>query len=190
MSATLKPSMTYEEYIAREAVSEVKHDFINGEAYAMSGGTLEHGALAAAFSGELRAALAGRPCRVYSSDVRVKVALTGASFYPDVSVVCGKVETPEGDANAIANPLVVVEVLSESTEAYDRGAKAGHYRRLDSLREYVLVSQTEKRVEVQRRNERGVWELHFFGPGERVELSSLGASVAVDAVYENPLPVA
>ncbi len=188
MAATPKPTLTYSEYLAREATSEVKHDFINGEAYAMAGGTLEHSALAAALLGEARSALAGKPCRAYTSDARVYVTSTGASFYPDVSVVCGKVETPPGDANAIANPLVLIEVFSDATEAYDRGAKAGHYRRIDSLREYVLVSQTEQRVEVQRRNERGVWELHFFGPGEKLELSSLGVSVSVDAVYANPLP--
>jgi Uma2 family endonuclease len=188
MSATPKPTLTYAEYLAREATSEVKHEFINGEAFAMAGGTLEHGALALALGGELRTALTGKPCRTYSSDVRVKVLSTGASFYPDLSIVCGKVETPPDDANAIANPLVLVEVLSDSTEAYDRGAKAGHYRRIDSLREYVLVSQAEQRVEIQRRNERGVWELHFFGPGERVELTSLGVSIPLDAVYANPLP--
>ena len=181
----------YAEYLAREATSELKHDFINGEAYAMAGGTLEHSALAAAMLGEVGSALMGnmgKPCRAYTSDARVYVTSTGASFYPDASIVCGKVQTPPDDANALANPLVLVEILSDSTEAYDRGAKAGHYRRIDSLREYVLVSQSEQRVEVQRRNERGVWELHFFGPGERVELASLEVSVSVDAVYADPLP--
>lgn len=187
MSATLQPKLTYAEYPAREAVSTEKHEFIHGETYAMAGGTLEHGALALAVAGELRNALAGKPCRSHSSDARVHVTSTGATLYPDVSVVCGKVETPPGDPQAIANPTVLVEVLSDSTEAHDRGAKAGHYRRLPSLREYVLVSQSERRVEVQRRNERGVWELHFFGPGERLEFSSLGVSIPVDAIYANPL---
>jgi Uma2 family endonuclease len=83
--------------------------------------------------------------------------------------------------------VVLIEVLSEGTEANDRGAKAFHYRRLPSLREYVLVSQADRRIEVQRLNERGIWELHFSGPGERAELTSLGISISVDAVYANPI---
>lgn len=187
MNAQAKLSMTLAEYVAREATSEVKHEFINGEVYAMAGGTLEHAAIAARLTRELGAALAGKRCEAFNSDARVHVQSTGASFYPDLSVVCGKAESPKEDPNALANPVVLVEVLSEGSEAYDRGAKAGHYRRLSSLREYVLVSQAEQKIEVQRLNERGVWELHFFGPGERVELTSLGVSFAVDAVYANPL---
>ena len=187
MTVSPRPQMTAAEYLEREATSDLKHEFINGEAFAMAGGTKNHGALAIAFGGDLRAALIGKPCRQYSSDVRVHVAATGAWFYPDLSVVCGKDESPRTDPNAIANPIVLVEVLSESTEAYDRGAKAIHYRHLESLREYVLVSQTEPRVEVQRKNERGIWELHFFGPGERLELTSLGVTLSIDALYANPL---
>jgi Uma2 family endonuclease len=187
MFAPPRYKLTYAEYLAREAVSTEKHEFINGEAYAMAGGTLEHSALASSAMVALGAALAGRPCRAYNSDARVRVLSTDASFYPDLSVVCGKVETAPADPHAISNPLVLVEVLSDSTEANDRGAKAAHYRRIESLREYVLVSQSERRVEVQRRNERGIWELHFFGEGERIELTSLGVSMPVDALYANPL---
>lgn len=187
MTAQPKSMLSYAEYLAAEATSDSKHDFVNGEAYAMAGGTLEHGALTAALTRLIASALDGKPCRTFSSDVRVRVESTGASFYPDLSVVCGKVQTAADDEHALANPLVIVEVLSERTEAYDRGAKAGHYRRLSSLREYVLVSQVEPRVEVQRLNEKGTWELHFFGAGERVALESLGVTFRVDAVYANPL---
>lgn len=187
MNAQTKTTMTHAEYLAREATSDVKHEFIAGEVFAMAGGTVEHGATASAMITALSNALTGRPCRVLNSDVRVRVTSTASSFYPDVSVVCGTLETAPDDPHAVTNPVLLVEVLSNSTEADDRGAKAAHYRRLDSLREYVLVSQTERRVEVQRRNERGVWELHFFGPGEHVELTSLGARVSVDALYANPL---
>lgn len=187
MNAQAKPKVSHAEYLAMEAASAVKHEFIDGDVFAMAGGTVEHGALALAVGGELRSVLKGKPCRGFSSDVRVHVRSTGASFYPDVSVVCGSTETAAEDPNAITNPVLLVEVLSESTEAYDRGAKAAHSRRLESLEEYVLVSQTERRVEVQRRNERGIWELHFFGPGEHVELSSVGVRLSVDALYANPL---
>lgn len=187
MTAQAKASLSYPEYLVLEAAADVRHEFVNGEAYAMAGGTLEHGALTASLARVIGTALEGKPCRTFSADVRVRVESTGAAFYPDLSVVCGKLLTSGDDAHAIANPVVLVEVLSEGTEAYDRGAKAGHYRRLTSLREYVLVSQTERRIEVQRLNERGTWELHFFGPGERVELAALGISFTIDAVYENPL---
>jgi Uma2 family endonuclease len=187
MVATPMLRLSRADYLVREDAAQTKSEHINGEVYAMAGGTLEHSALAPALAAELRTALAGKPCRIYSSDVRVHVASTGATFYPDLSVVCGQATSPPDDPHALANPRVLVEVLSDSSEAYDRGAKASHYRRLDSLQEYVLVSQGEPRIEVQRRSERGIWELYFFGPGEALRLESLGVSVPVDAVYANPL---
>jgi Uma2 family endonuclease len=179
--------MSYAEYLEREARSEARHEFLGGDVYAMAGGTPEHGALAIAFASELRAALRGKPCRVFSSDVRVSVPATGLSTYPDLSVVCGRLETHPEDPNAVTNPIVLIEVLSDSTEAHDRGAKAAHYRKLTSLREYVMVSQHEPRIEIMRRSERGVWELHGAGAGESIELASLGVRLSVDAVYEDPL---
>lgn len=192
MNAQAQPKVTYAEYLAREAVAEAKHDFVDGVIYERGHGTserktIEHGALQLAFARHLGNALGAQAYRPLGSDVRVKVRATGASFYPDVTVVCRNVETPADEADAVTNPVVVVEVLSPNTEAYDRGAKAAHYRRIESLREYVLVSQSERRIEVQRLNERGVWELHFFGPGERVELTSLSCTISVDDVYANPL---
>ena len=179
--------MTYAEYLTAEAVSEVRHEFLNGEVWAMAGGTPEHAALAAALIGELAAALRGKPCRVYTSDLRVRVLATGLSTYADVSVVCGSVEMAPEDPDAITNPVVVAEVLSDSTEAYDRGAKAAHYRRLASLQEYVLVSQAEPLIEVYRRTQAGRWELLEGRPGDLVELRSLGINLDVAAVYANPL---
>jgi Uma2 family endonuclease len=179
--------MTYAEYLAAEAVAEVRHEFLNGEVWAMAGGTIEHGALALAVAGELRAALSGKPCRAFSSDVRVRIPETDLATYPDLSIVCGQLETSSDDKDAITNPIVLVEVLSDSTEAYDRGAKAAHYRRISSLREYVLVSQSEPRIEVQRRSQSGGWELLEARPGEAIELASLGVRLDVAAVYANPL---
>ncbi len=175
--------MTYAEYLAAEAVAEVRHEFLNGEVWAMAGGTPQHGALAAAMTGELHAALRGGPCRSYSSGVRVRIPETGLSTYPDLSIVYGPLETASDDKDAITNPIVLVEVLSDSTEAYDRGAKWAHYRRIPSLRECVLVSQGEPRVEVFRRIEAGRWELLEARPGETIELTSLGVGLDVAAVY-------
>ena len=168
-------------------MSEVRHEFLNGEVWAMAGGTPEHSALAAAVITQLGALLRGKPCRTYSADLRVRVVETGLSTYPDVSVVCGQLETAPDDRDAVTNPIVLVEVLSESTEGYDRGAKAAHYRRIPSLREYVLVSQAEPRIEVHRRAESGRWELLEARPGETIELASLGARLDVAALYANPL---
>lgn len=180
-------SMNLREYLAAESASDIRHEFLDGKVFAMAGGTPEHAALAASVIRLLGNALLGRPCRVFTSDVRVRIPATGLSTYPDGSVVCGQLETDADDANAIVNPIVLVEVLSDTTEAYDRGAKAAHYRRIPSLQEYVLVSQSEPLIEVHRRNERGHFELFEARAGEHVELASLGVSLEVRAVYENPL---
>jgi len=179
--------MTYAEYLAAEAASDIRHEYLNGEVWAMAGGTPEHAALALAVGSELRQALRGRPCRAYSADLRIRVVDTGLSTYPDVSVVCGQLETALDDKDAVTNPIVLVEVLSESTEGYDRGAKAAHYRRIPSLREYVLVAQAEPRIEVFRRAESGRWELLEARAGETIEIASIGARLDVAALYANPL---
>jgi Uma2 family endonuclease len=182
--------MTYAEYLAFEAAADTKHEYLNGEVFAMAGGTITHGALAMAMGAALSNALRDRPCRVLSSDVRVRSKATGLATYPDVTVVCQKIETDDDDAQGVLNPRLIVEVLSDSTEGYDRGAKAAHYRRIASLREYVLVAQGEPLVEVYRRNERGNWELFVEARrGDRVELTSCGEPIVleVDAIYRDPL---
>lgn len=192
MSAPAHPiaRMSYAEYLAFESTSETKHEFLDGEVFAMAGGTIQHAALSAAMISALTTALRNRPCRVLSSDGRVRAKATGFSTYPDVSVVCAKLEVDPDDEHGVLNPALVVEVLSDSTEAYDRGAKAAHYRRIPSLREYVLVSQREPLIEVYRRNERGNWELIAEARrGERAELASCGEVIVleVDAIYRDPL---
>src|SRR5215212_185514 len=112
--------MSYAEYLAAENKTDVRHEWLRGEVFAMAGGTPEHAALAAAVIAALSAALRDRPCRVFSADARVRVLATGLSTYSDVTVVCGRLETDPEDANAIINPVLLIEVLSDSTEAYDR----------------------------------------------------------------------
>jgi Uma2 family endonuclease len=180
--------MTYAEYLAAEAASATKHEYLRGEVYAMAGGTPEHAALAMAVGRDLGNQLRGQPCRVFSSDLRVRVEATDLSTYPDVTVVCGRLERSEVDQNAAVNPVLIVEVLSDSTEAYDRGEKFAHYRRLPSLKEYLLVSQKEPRLEVYRRNDAGHWVLFEARRGESLELASLpGVQLATDEVYRDPL---
>ena len=186
-TATPLHRMTYAEYLVFEEGSSEKHEFIADEVYAMAGGSIEHGAIATAFARELGNALEGKPCRVFNSDVRVRVQDSKFSSYPDISVVCGEVKTGADDAHGMLNPMVLVEVLSPGTAAYDRGAKALHYRRIASLREYVLVATDAKHVEVQRLNTNGIWEIHDFVEGQVVQLVSLGVTLAVDRLYFNPL---
>ncbi len=185
MSAAPKERMSYAEYLAFERDSEEKHEYLRGEVWAIAGGTVEHSRLAAAITGELRAALAGRPCNVFTSDLRLRVVETDRSTYADAFVVCGKVQRAPDDDCAVENPVVVVEVLSDGTEASDRGEKFQHYRRMPSLREYVLVSQRAPRIEVYHREGEG-WVLRDALAGGVAELPSLGVTLSVDAVYHDP----
>lgn len=180
------PRASYAEYLALEAKSDEKHEYIDGLILAMSGGTLEHGRLMSAATVELSRVLEGKPCRVFSSDARVRVQATKRSTYPDLSVVCGEVERASDDREAITNPILLVEVLSESTERSDRGEKFAHYRRLESLQDYVLISQTEPRIECFHRTDSG-WMLTEAGPGEELYLAAVEGKLSVDALYADAL---
>jgi Uma2 family endonuclease len=135
----------------------------------------------------ITAGIGQRPCEAFSADAKVRVDETDLSTYPDVTVICGRVERSPIDGEAATNPTLLVEVLSDTSEAYDRGEKFAHYRRLASLREYVLVSQREPRIEVFRRTAAGRWELIEAVAGGRVLLESIGVELAVDDVYASAL---
>jgi len=178
--------LTYAQYLELERSSETKHEYLRGEVFAMAGGTPEHSRLAANVIGELRAALRGRPCAVFTSDARVRIEETDRATYPDVTVVCGRLESAADDPDAITNPVVIVEILSDATEADDRGEKFAHYRRLASLREYVPVSQRARRLEVYRRRDER-WLLDEAGLGQTLRLESVDVALSVDEVYRDPL---
>jgi Uma2 family endonuclease len=184
IAAARKPKIDYADYLAGESASPVKHEFIDGEVFAMAGGTIQHAALAAAVMGTLVAELRGKPCRAYSSDLRIRIVLGNVSTYPDISVVCGDVVPDSQDPHSATNPKLLVEVLSDSTEGYDRGAKFATYRRISSLEEYVMVSQHEPLIERYSRNTDGSWTLTEFGPGMTLALDAIGCMIAVDEVYE------
>lgn len=179
-------TFTFAEYLAQERAGETKHELINGEIYDMTGGTTEHARLASRMTLALGAALRGRPCAVFSADLLVRVLATGMVTYPDLSVICGRMERDPEDKNVAVNPIILVEVLSDSTEQKDRGEKFAHYRRIPSLMEYVLVSQHEPRIEVFRRTEAG-WILSEATAGESIKLVSIDGELSVDAVYANAL---
>lgn len=143
------------EYLAREPLSDVKHEYVFGEAFAMAGGTPAHAIVSANLARSLGNALVGKGCVVASSDLRVHVPATRLYTYPDVTVVCGVIETAPRDPNSITNLTVLFEVLSDATEAHDRGAKFKHYERIAALRAYVLVTQDARRVEQFTRTDAG-----------------------------------
>ena len=149
----------------------------------MSGGTREHSLIGQNIAGELRNALLEGPCEVHGSDLRVKVIAAKRYFYPDVLVVCGQPRFEDETRDTILNPKVIVEVLSGSTELYDRGDKFACYRAIDSLQDYVLASQTQPLLEHYQRRPDGTWVFRALGAGERLVLASLGCEMLVDRAY-------
>jgi Uma2 family endonuclease len=147
MSSAAPQRLTSAEYLEIERAAEQKSEFLNGAMFAMAGASPEHVLIATNVARELGNLLRGRPCRVFSSDLRVKVSETGLYTYPNVVVVCGEMSLEEPRRDTLLNPTLLVEVLSPSTEAYDRGDKFAHFRRLESLQEYVLVAQDRPRIE-------------------------------------------
>lgn len=184
MSTALKPRLTEAEYLARERKAECKSEFYRGEMFAMAGASREHNLISLNISGEARNALKGRSCETYQSDMRVKVSPTGLYTYPDVVIVCGERQFEDDELDTLLNPTVLVEVLSEATEKYDRGAKAAQYRQLAPLREHVLVAQAEPRVERFVRQPDGSWLLREVTKLEgALELESVGITIPLREIY-------
>jgi len=173
---------TYTEYLRFEESSNVKHEFLDGQIYAMAGGTPEHAALAAAVIGLLFSALRRSGCRAYDADLRVRTP-SGLSTYPDVTVVCGPVDRDREDEQAVTNPTLIVEVLSRSTEEYDRGDKFEHYKSIGSLRQYVLVSHRERHLEIWTRDGDG-WTRALAEAGEVAHLAPVDCRLAVSDLYD------
>jgi Uma2 family endonuclease len=181
----LARKLTYAEYDELERTSDEKHEYVRGEIFNMAGATPTHEALVIAVGSELRGLLRGRPCVVMGSSARVRIDDTDTDTYPDLTVICGRRRHAEGSRLATVNPILLVEVLSDSTEAWDRGGKFAHYRRLPSLQHYVLVSQHEHLVEVYTRETDGRWTLSEASSGE-IALERLGIALSVDAIYDFP----
>lgn len=172
----MRTGITPAEYYALERDSLEKHDFYQGEVFCMSGGSTRHSTIKTDLLIELGNQLKGKPCGPFDSDQRLRVQATGLRSYPDASIYCGPLEYDEEDQekDTATNPTVLFEVLSDSTEAYDRGLKAENYRRIESLQAYVLLSQKEPHVELYERMEEGNWRLS--------EVRGLGASIPIACV--------
>jgi Uma2 family endonuclease len=162
MSSAPELYYTPEQYLEIERRAEGKSEYVNGQIFAMAGASPRHSALSITLSSLLFLQLRGRPCRVFDSDLQLKVPDTGLYTYPDVTVAIGERRFDELDPNTLTNPTAILEVLSPSTEAYDRGEKFAHYQRLESLREYVLVAQDKMRVEQFTRQGDREWLLRVY----------------------------
>jgi Uma2 family endonuclease len=186
MSAIPESRLSLEEYLSRERVAEYKSEFYQGEIFAMTGGSPTHNLISINVGSRLRTGLRGSGCRPFSSDQRIRIPANGLSTYPDIAVVCGDLQLDDKDKDAITNPIVIFEVLSKSTERYDRGRKFDLYRELESLNEYVLVSQTEAQVERFLRQDDGKWLLTILkGPDAVLEFASLDVSLTLSEIYED-----
>lgn len=177
-----KLPLTPEAYLAWERQQLDKHEYFGGEVFAMAGASREHNLIVGNVVGELRNLLRKHTCEVYPSDLRVHVPLTGLYTYPDASVVCGRPELTDEAGDTLLNPSVLVEVLSPSSEAYDRGKKFEQYRSIASLRDYLLVSSESAHVEHYARQPDGSWLLRDARAGGRVSLS-IGCALEVNELY-------
>lgn len=175
---------TYVDYVALELDSSTKHEFLDGEIYAMAGGSEDHSALALEVLYALRGAIGGRPCRVHTSDLRLYVEAVGLATFPDGMVICGPMQQhgPSPHSTAL-NPTVLLEVTSDSSEDYDTGAKLEYYRTIPSLRDYIIVSHRERRITIHHRSEDAGWTTRVAIAGGRVSVESLRVELVVDEIY-------
>jgi Uma2 family endonuclease len=183
MVASRVPLLSPEEYLAWEENAEVRHEYIDGEIFAMAGSSDDHATIVLNCSIVLTPFVRGAGCRIYPQDVKAKIQGQSRYYYPDLLVTC---DGRDRDDKYVKHYYkLIVEVLSESTEAFDRGKKFEDYRRSVSLEEYLLVAQDRVSVDVFRRNGLGKWEFEGYGPGEMVELVSLGGRFAIEDLYED-----
>lgn len=187
MSSLTDTYYTPEQYLALEREAEYKSEYIHGQIYAMAGASEEHNLIAGNILAAMHAQFRGRPCRVYTSDMRVKVNAGDMYTYPDVVAVCGEPRFEDRHVDTLLNPTVIVEVLSPSTEAYDRGVKFARYRRIESLLDYILVSQDRALVEHFVRHGDGgdQWLLtEISGPEGSLHLASVGCAISLRDIYD------
>jgi len=185
MVAEPKTFFTKQEYVALENAAEHKSEHINGQMYAMSGGSLNHAEIGGNAFASLHTQLRGRSCRPLNSDFRIEVLDTGATFYPDVSVACPPLELAPDDEYALTNPVVLIEVLSPSTETNDRISKWLHYQHIPSLRDYVLIAQDKVRIEHYARRDDGSWNFRVIENADGfIALDSIDCRLNAAEVYE------
>jgi Uma2 family endonuclease len=174
---------TVEQYLEMERDSPIRHEYIDGIVYAMAGGTRRQNRVGRNATRLLDDYLGDGPCQVYTADMKVRLANERDHVYPDVGVTCDPRDLEDEAPDYISCPRLVIEVLSESTEAYDRGAKFDLYRGRDTLQEYVLIETDHSAIEVRSRNDDASWTTVTYGPDDRVALHSIGLTIPVAAFY-------
>jgi Uma2 family endonuclease len=186
MATAVRQLLTPAEYLELVRTAEYKSEFCNGEMFAMAGASPEHNAIVFNVAGGLFSRLRDRPWRGFGSDQRLKVSETGLYTYPDLAIVCGEPQFEVGCSRSLLNPILIIEVFSPTTESYDRGTKFEHYRRLESLQEYVLIPQDRYRIERYRRQAgtEGWLFTAVTDPRTRIHLTSVGCDLALDEVYD------
>ena len=184
-SIAARTYLTPEEYLAFERKATTKHEYLAGEIVAMSGASFDHNFITGDIFGELRTQLRGRRCKAASSDMRVKVSKTGSYFYPDVVVFCGEPQAEDSTSDTLLNPTLIIEVLSPSTEARDRGEKFWHYQQLASLQEYILVSQDQVYVEHHLREGTYWLRTDFQKLGDVMPLPSIECELCLRDIYNS-----
>lgn len=188
MATTMEPPISPEEYLLRERRAEYKSEYYEGEIVSMTGASRRHNLLTVNLVFQMKGQLGGRGCETYSGDMRVRIPDTRAYVYPDVAVACGEPHFEDDEVDTLTNPTLVVEVLSPSTETYDRGQKWEHYRRIPSLRQYVLVSQDRPHAEWYTRQEDGLWLFaEATGQEAKVRLESVGCTLRLADLYDGVL---
>lgn len=185
MAAHPRPHLSLDAYAEIETSTGLKHEYYRGSVYAMTGASPRHNLIVANVIALLHAQLRGRTCTVYPSDLRIKIEQTGLYTYPDISVICGELRLDSAKRDTATNPTLLVEVLSPSTQDYDRGTKFQHYRAIDTLREYVVVSQDTPHIEHYSRQDNDQWLLREFEqPEQIIALDSIGCMLDLQGVYE------
>ncbi|HSW07834.1 MAG TPA: Uma2 family endonuclease [Aquabacterium sp.] len=179
--AVAKPLMSADDFLAWDAHEPVRHEFVRGEVFAMAGAEERHVTVALSIAMALRTHLRGTPCRTFITDMKLSVAAADAYFYPDVMVTCSATDATQPLIKS--EPLLVVEVLSPSTAAYDRGGKFAAYRQLPSLREYLLVDPDSRRSDLYRKGADGLWVLHPSDAGQGVQLASVDLTIDAEALW-------
>jgi Uma2 family endonuclease len=186
MAAQPNSILSEQEYLAQEREAEVRHEYWFGTVVAMSGGSERHPLITLNVAGELRHALKRRGCRVYSSDMRLRVTPAGLYVYPDIMAVCVEPAFADARNDTLLNPTVIVEVLSPSTEKYDMGAKGWHYRTLESVRDYVTVAQDSPRIEICHRTSSREWVISITeGIDATLRIESLNVEIPLAEIYAN-----
>ena len=183
MIAVLQNHLSIEQYLQWEEKQEQKHEYVNGMIYAMAGATENHVSITGNFAAIILSHLRGTQCKMLSSDMKANIAAKSIYYYPDILVTCD--ERDRQTKKHKSYPCLIIEILSNSTEAKDRGVKFANYQTIETLQEYVLISQWEQRVEVFRRCDRKFWLLQTYTAGESIELQSINLQISIDAIYED-----